>query len=258
MYIRPRIIPTLLIDDGKLVKTKRFKKPQYLGDPINAIKIFNEKGVDEVCILDISASRKGKKPDMKLLEDMASEAFMPLSYGGGITGIEEIKDILYIGFEKIILNTSAAFNPQLVNDASRYFGSQSVVVSIDYKNSLLKKSICFCMDGSKIIKGKNPIELAKDAERLGAGEVLLYSIDRDGMREGYDLEMIKEVSSCLKIPVIACGGADSPKDMKMALDVGADALAAGSMFVYFGNRQAILINFPEENIWVDEGIFSKE
>ena len=132
MYIRPRIIPTLLIDDGKLVKTKRFKKPQYLGDPINAIKIFNEKGVDEVCILDISASRKGKKPDMKLLEDMASEAFMPLSYGGGITGIEEIKDILYIGFEKIILNTSAVFNPQLVNDASRYFGSQSVVVSIDY------------------------------------------------------------------------------------------------------------------------------
>lgn len=256
MIIRPRIIPTLLIDEGNLVKTKHFKNPNYLGDPINAIKIFNEKGVDELCVLDISASKKSKTPDMKLLKNMATEAFMPLSYGGGVTTFEQMKEIFYMGFEKVVLNTSFVQNFDLFEKAAVYFGSQSIVASVDYKKGLGKNS-CYIMDGTQKVR-YTPVELSLEAEKLGAGEILLYSIDHDGMKNGYDIKMISEITRRIQIPVIACGGAGDLKDLKNALDAGAHAVAAGSLFVYFGNRDAVLINFPDEKELIQNNIFEEQ
>ena len=253
--IRPRIIPTLLLNDGNLVKTKRFANPQYLGDPINAIRIFNEKGVDELCILDITATKDKKEPDFELLEKMATESFMPLSYGGGIKSIDQIKNLFRIGFEKVVINSAAMENIELVREASDYFGSQSVVCSIDYKKSLFG-TFCYIEDGTKKTKNK-PLDVAKNFESARAGEILLYSMDRDGMRGGYDVDMINSVSGSLNIPVIACGGARTISDIKEALRAGADAVAAGSLFVFFGEKQAVLINYPEEKEFIEHGIYVK-
>ena len=250
---RPRIIPTLLIQDGNLVKTIKFKNPRYLGDPINAIKIFNEKGVDEICILDITVSKEGKEPDYDLLEKMASEAFMPLSYGGGVNSVEQIKHIFRMGFEKIVINTAAANNIELISQASDYFGSQSIVGAIDYKNGLFGSS-CYINDGEKKIKRK-PLEYALELEKAGVGELLLYSMDNDGMRSGYDIKTIENISNSVGVPVIACGGAKNINDFKQALLNGADAVAAGSMFVFFGEKQAVLINYPEESEMYKSGIY---
>ena len=255
MINRPRIIPTLLIDEGNLVKTKQFKNPNYLGDPINAIKIFNEKGVDELCVLDISASKKGTKPDVELLRNMATEAFMPLSYGGGITTFEQIKEIFHIGFEKVILNTSLVQQCELIKEAVSYFGSQSIVASIDYRK-VFGKEKCFIADATKKTK-YTPMELVKAAEDLGVGEILLYSIERDGMRKGYDLQLIEKIAQNVQIPIIACGGAGGLGDLKCALDAGAHAVAAGSMFVYFGDREAVLINFPDEQELYQQHIYKE-
>lgn len=254
MLIRPRIIPTLLVDEGNLVKTQKFKKPQYLGDAINAIKIFNEKGVDEVCVLDISASKNGSGPNMKLLEEMASEAFMPLSYGGGITEISQMKDVFSLGFEKIILNTSMVKDFALITKAVSYFGSQSIVASIDYKTNFGKERV-YINDGIKKTK-YFPLELAKYVEKVGVGEILLYSIDRDGTRKGYDINVISKIVDGVKIPVIACGGAGSISDIKKCLDkTHVHAVAAGSIFVFFGVRDAVLINFPTEEELIQSGIY---
>lgn len=252
---RPRVIPTLLIQDGNLVKTKKFDKAQYLGDPINAIKIFNEKYVDELCILDITATKENKEPDFELLEKMASEAFMPLSYGGGIKNIDQIKRLFRLGFEKVVINTAAASNYSLIRQAAEYFGSQSIVCSVDYRKGLFGVS-CYVEDGSKKLK-QNPVDMAVKYADSGAGEILLYSIDNDGMRIGYDQKTISAVSSAVQIPVIACGGARTVADLKYALDAGADAVAAGSLFVFFGDKQAVLINYPEEKELIENGIYSK-
>ena len=251
---RPRIIPTLLIQDGALVKTQRFAKPKYLGDPLNAIRIFNEKCVDELCILDIIASKEEKEPDFDLLEKMASEAFMPLSYGGGIKNFEQVKRLFRIGYEKVVINTSAYNNIDLIKQASEYFGSQSIVCSIDYKKSLFGYN-CYIGDGKKKVNA-TPVECAKRYTQAGAGEILLYSIDKDGMRTGYDTNMITKVSEEVSVPVIACGGAKTIKDIKNALDAGADAVAAGSLFVFFGEKQAVLINYPTEEEFIEHGIYS--
>ncbi len=251
--IRPRIIPTLLIQEGSLVKTKRFKNPRYLGDPINAIKIFNEKGVDELCILDINASKKRTEPDFRLLELMASEAFMPVSYGGGIRTIDQMKKLFRIGFEKVIVNTAFIDNSKIISEASHIFGSQSVVCAIDYA-TFLGKNRCYINGGMKRFS-MTPEELAVSAAKIGAGEILLYSIDRDGMRTGFDEKTISSVSKLVDIPVIACGGANKINDLKKALDCGADAVAAGSLFCFLGERQAVLINYPEEKELYDEGIY---
>ena len=253
--IRPRVIPTLLLSDGDLVKTKKFSNPRYLGDPINAIRIFNEKGVDELCVLDINASKSGREPDFSLLKKMAEESFMPLSYGGGVKSIEQIKKLFRIGFEKVVINTAAYDNLELIKEASNYFGSQSVVCSIDYKKTLFGIN-CVINDGTKKVKA-NPVEVAKRYEKAGAGELLLYSIDKDGMRTGYDLDTVRNVSEAVSVPVIACGGANNAVDLKRALDSGADAVAAGSMFVFFGERQAVLINYPEEKELVENGVYIK-
>ncbi len=246
MFLRPRVIPLLLIDEQNLVKTIRFKEPRYLGDPINAVKIFNGKGVDELCVLDISASKKNKQPDYEYLKDIAGEAFMPLSYGGGITNVEQIKRIFYMGYEKVIINTSFYSNPELITEASKYAGNQSVVVSIDVRTDIWGKQYCYSTDGSVKTKCK-PAEAAIIAENLGAGELIVNSINNDGMMCGYDIELIREVSESVNIPVIACGGAKDVSDIRKVLTEGkAHAAAAGSMFVYYGREKAVLITAPSE------------
>ena len=233
MYSRPRLIPCLLLSQGNLVKTRKFKDPTYLGDPINAVKIFSEKCVDELCIQDIEASKTGAEPDFALLSEIATEAFMPLSYGGGITTPEQARKLFHIGFEKVILNTAWQRNPTLLNQISETFGAQSVIASIDVKQDILRRTRCYTLDGTEAVDGA-PAELAKQAEALGAGEILLNSIDRDGSMQGYDLKLIQSVADSVGIPLIACGGAGGVQDMKAALDAGAHAAAAGSMYVFYG------------------------
>lgn len=255
MYLRPRVIPCLLLKERDLVKTVKFKNPRYLGDPINAVKIFNEKGVDELCILDITASKEKRAPQLEYIRDIASEAFMPLSYGGGITRIEEIEKIFNSGYEKIVLNTVFHRNPELVRKAVDYAGSQSIVVSIDVKNEITGKKNCYICDGSQKVN-LSPVELAKRAEDLGAGEILLNSISNDGMMKGYDLELVRSVTEAVSIPVIACGGAGKIGDIKKVIQfAGAHAAAAGSFFVYYGEEKAVLINVPSEDEYYAEGIY---
>lgn len=257
MYHRPRLIPCLLLSEGGLVKTTRFKEPNYLGDPINAVKIFSEKCVDELCVQDIQASRMSRGPDFELLESIASEAFMPLSYGGGITTVEQAARLFHIGFEKVILNTALVDNPSLVTAIAERFGVQSVVASIDVRQDLFRRYRCVVADGSRPT-GETPSELALRAQRLGAGEVLLNSIDRDGTMQGYDVKLVKSVSEALSIPLIACGGARDASDMAKVLAEGhAHAAAAGSMFVYFGPLRAVLINVPQEDELYRLGIYRR-
>ena len=255
MLCRPRLIPCLSIIDRGLVKTTKFADPCYLGDPINAIKIFNNKGVDELCILDIRATQKNQGPDFEHLKDMASEAFVPLSYGGGITTMQQIEKLFYIGYEKIILNTAAFQNPQLVTQAAKQAGSQSIVVSIDVKSDIFREKVCFTVCGTQKTK-THPVEMAKQAEQLGAGEILLTSIDQDGTMAGYDIELIRQVSQAVCVPVIACGGAKDIYDLKKVLtDGNAHAAAASSMFVYYGRKKAVLITVPSEVELEEIGIY---
>lgn len=257
MYDRPRLIPCLLLKEQGLVKTTQFSKPRYLGDPINAVSIFNGKGVDELCILDITATSENRGPDFDYLKDIASEAFMPLSYGGGITDIEQIKKIFFIGYEKVIINTAFIRKPQLISAAADFAGSQSVVVSIDVKNDWLGRRSCYINDG-KIKVSTDPVILAKKAEELGAGEILLNSISRDGMMQGYDIKLVKDVVEAVSIPVIACGGAKNIYDFKKVLqEGGAHAAAAGSLFVYYGAQKAVLITAPEEKDLFDIGVYKQ-
>ncbi len=256
MFSRPRIIPVLLIDDRDMVKTVQFKAPTYLGDPINAVKIFNRKGVDELSILDISATRLKKEPDFEELRDIASEAFMPLSYGGGITRIEQIRELLAIGYEKAVLNSALVRDPLLIAKAVEMVGSQSIVASIDSK-LVNGKYCCAICDGQEIIN-MSPVELAKKAESMGVGEILINSVDRDGNMKGYDIELVKSISSSVSIPVTACGGAGGIGDLKKVLqEGGAHAAAGGSMFVYYGKLKAVLITAPEEQQLLAEGIYSR-
>lgn len=257
MYSRPRLIPCLSIQDRDLVKTTKFTNPRYLGDPINAVKIFNGKGVDELCILDITATSENRGPDFEYLKDIASEAFMPLSYGGGITTLSEIEKLFYIGYEKVIINTSFVTNPELIREASDFAGSQSIVVSIDVKNELFGKKSCYINDGKTKVK-QDPVTLAKRAEELGAGEILLNSITLDGTMKGYDLELVKGVSGAVSIPVIACGGAKDIHDFKKVLEEGgAHAAAAGSLYVYYGPQKAVLITAPVEMDLINFGIYKQ-
>lgn len=255
MYCRPRLIPCLTMINRGLVKTTKFNNPIYIGDPINTVKIFNGKGVDELCILDIRATAEKKAPDFAYLKDIASEAFMPLSYGGGITNIYEIEKLFYIGYEKAIINTSFITNPSLIKEAVCFAGSQSIVVSIDVKDQLFGRKACFISNGNFKIK-ESPVELAKRAEELGAAEILLTSMTYDGMMSGYDIDLVKQVSEAVKIPVIAAGGARDIYDFKKVIDEGgAHAAAASSMFIYYGKRKAVLITVPSEKELFEIGIY---
>jgi len=241
-----RVIPVLLLRNMGLYKSVKFKDHKYVGDPINAIKIFNEKEVDELVFLDITASVNQQEPNYSMLADIASECFMPLCYGGGVRSIEQIQKILYAGVEKVSLNTAAVEIPGLINAAAKKFGSSTIVISIDVKKSLFGGYTVYAKSGTKSAK-LSPVEFARMMENEGAGEILLNSIDADGTMKGYDLDLIKTVSEKVGIPVIACGGAGSLDHMKAAVHNGASAVAAGSFFVFQGKHKAVLITYPERS-----------
>lgn len=243
--LRPRIIPCLLLRNAGLVKTVNFKNPKYLGDPINIVKIYNEKEVDELVFLDITATVEGKPPPFELLEKVAGEAFMPLGYGGGIRSLEDVKTILGLGIEKVIINAYAVENPSFIYDAANFAGSQSTVVSFDVKKGILGKYEVRTHRGTKAT-GFDPIEFAVMMEKEGAGELILCSIDRDGTMKGYDIDLISRVTDAVNIPVVACGGSRTTKDLCAAIKQGgASAAGAGSMFVFQGPHRAVLISYPE-------------
>lgn len=244
---RKRVIPCLLLKDRGLVKTVKFKSPKYIGDPVNAIRIFNEKEVDELVLLDIEASLSGREPDYELIAEVAGECFMPICYGGGICTLEQAQKIFSLGIEKIAVNSAALVDIELLRKIADQFGSQSVVCSIDCKKSLLGRYSVYSQAGMKDTK-ISPIEWARKVEAAGAGEIFLNSIDRDGMMQGYDISLIKSVVAAVDIPVIACGGAGSIADLNEPFEkAGVSAVAAGSFFVFHGKHKAVLISYPDLN-----------
>lgn len=241
-----RVIPCLLLKDRGLVKTKKFKDPVYLGDPRNIVKIFNEKEVDELVLLDITASIEKRKPRFDLINEIISEAFIPMTYGGGIDNIEDAARILTMGVEKIVVCTYALKNPEFIKQAAEAFGGQSVVVCIDAKKNLFGNYKAASESGRKL-SGWNPADFAKKMQDMGAGEIVINSIDQDGMMNGYDIELIKSVAEAVNIPVIACGGAGKTEHLRSAVESGhASAAAAGSMFVFQGKLRGVLINYPSQ------------
>ena len=242
--LQKRVIPCLLLHKGGLYKTQKFKNPTYIGDPINAIKIFNTKEVDELMFFDIDASAKNKDPNYKMIEDIASECFMPLCYGGGVKTIEQMKRIYSLGVEKISISSEAILNPSLIQEAASVFGNQAVIVTIDVKKDFWKKKKVFINNGKKNTK-KNPIDFVKQLENMGAGEVIINSIDNDGVMKGFDNELLKELKLIINIPIIALGGAGNLNHIKEVFEISKiDAAACGSMFVYQGPLKGILINYP--------------
>ncbi len=243
---RIRVIPVLLIRKGGLYKSEKFKSHKYVGDPINAVRIFNEKEVDEIIILDIDATAENRSPNFKQIEEIAGEAFMPMAYGGGFSNIDQVKQVLYSGVEKAVFNNSAFKNTDLISDAAKHFGSSSVVVSIDVKRNWHGKKLVYTLNGKKNT-GLDPVQFARRMENAGAGEIFLNSIEKDGTFTGFDLELIKSVASAVSIPVIACGGASSLKDFYEAVNMcKASAVAAGSMFVFQRPHHAVLISYPSQ------------
>jgi len=242
--LKARIIPVLLLQNGGLVKGEKFRKHKYVGDPINAVRIFNEKEVDELAFIDISATMNTREPDYALIEDMATEAFMPIAYGGGIQRVDQVERLFRSGVEKVIINTAFVANPGLIRDCSRIAGSQSIVVSIDVKKTLLGKYEVYSHNATRKT-GQHPIVYAKKAQELGAGEIILTSIDREGTGAGLDLELVAQVSQAVNIPVIAQGGVGSLNDLKAGVSVGrASAVAAGSFFTFHGKHKAVLLTYP--------------
>jgi len=241
--LHTRVIPVLLLNSRGLVKTRKFEKPIYIGDPINVVRIFNEKEADELTILDIEASKFKREVNLLQIQELASEAFMPLAYGGGINTMKQVESLFRSGVEKVILNSAFFANHSLVTEASSVFGSQSIVVSLDYRSSLVGRiARVFSISGQR----KEPLSLleaAKLAQDSGAGEILLNCINRDGMMNGYDIDVIREISGQLAVPLIACGGAGSIVHMRDAIEAGASAVAAGSIFVFVGKHKAVLVNY---------------
>jgi cyclase len=245
--LKSRIIPVLLIRDKGLVKTVKFKDPKYVGDPLNAVKIFNEKEVDELTVLDIDASVEGREPDYKIIENLASECRMPLCYGGGIKTIEQAERILSLGVEKIALSSSAIENPQLISQLAERVGRQSVVLILDVKKKFLgHKYECFIHNGTKNTK-LCPFEFAKKAQDLGVGEIVINSIDLDGVMKGYDLAFISKFKSKINVPVTVLGGAGEFSHLEQLISQeGIVGAAAGSLFVFKGKYRAVLINYPNK------------
>ncbi|QQL50850.1 AglZ/HisF2 family acetamidino modification protein [Mucilaginibacter ginkgonis] len=242
--LRSRVIPVLLLRGLDLVKTKQFKNPVYVGDPINAVKIFNLKEVDELIFLDIEASKNDSDPKYDLIADIASEAFMPFGYGGGIRSIEQIRKLLRIGVEKIILNTSLS-DIAFVKEAVDIFGTSTIVASVDIIN---KNGSNFVYTHKKRATLNAPVlDYIKQIEEVGVGELMVNSVDRDGMYTGYDIALLNEISHSVDIPVVACGGAKNLADIeKVFNETACTAAAAGSMFVFYGRHNAVLITYPEK------------
>lgn len=246
--IRPRAIPVLLLSASGLVKTTRFKDPRYIGDPINALRIFNEKEVDEIVLLDIEAGVSGRGPDWKRIEELAGECFMPMAYGGGLRTLEDIRRAPACGVEKVILNTAAVETPSLVGEAAAELGSQSVVVSMDVRTGFWGRARVHSRNGQRV-HDVDPVDFARQMAAAGAGEIIVHSVDRDGTMQGYDLELTSRVARAVDVPVVACGGAGTLDHLAEAVKSGASAVAAGSLFVYFGKHRAVLINYPSPAEW---------
>ncbi len=255
--ILPRLIPCLLLKGKGLVKGIKFKDHTYVGDPINAIRIFNETAVDELIFRDSPATAERRTPPLDLIQTIADQCLMPFAVGGGITTVQQARDILSRGAEKVCINTATVENPEIISQVSETFGTQAVVVSIDFKRNWRGRNETQIRCGSKSVK-RHPVDFAQEAESLGAGEILLNAIDRDGTQAGYDIDMIQQVAQVVTVPVIACGGAGRNEDFIDALKDGhASAVAAGSLFVFHGRRRAVLINFPSktdrERIYKESG-----
>lgn len=243
--LQTRVIPCLLLRDGRLVKTIQFKNPQYIGDPINAVKIFNELEVDELLFLDISATIEKRDPDLKIIEEIANECFMPFAYGGGISTVAQVKKILSIGVEKVIIDSYALENPKFITEIATQFGNQAVVVAVDVRKTKIGGYEIYSRSGTKLI-GKELLSWLKEIEELGAGEICINAIDRDGTWQGLDATLIKQVCNAVSVPVIACGGAGSIRHLSQALAAGASAVGIGSMVVYQAKDMGVLISFPEQ------------
>lgn len=244
MY-RARIIPCLLISGNGLVKTRKFKDPIYIGDPVNAMRIFSEKEVDEIVVLDIDASRQQQEPNYELIAEMAGEAFMPLAYGGGIRTLDQVRKLIRSGIEKVVINTAATESTDLIRAVADIYGSQAVVGAVDVKKTLF--------GGYRVLAKSATVDAGLDLNAhiqqliaAGVGEIFINSVDRDGMMAGYDLPLIRSVTQNVNVPVVACGGAGTIEHLSQGVsEGGASAVAAGSMFVFYGKHRAVLINYPK-------------
>lgn len=245
MY-RARVIPCLLVRGNGLVKTRKFKDPVYVGDPVNAMRIFSDKEVDEIVVLDIDASREGREPNYELIEEMAGEAFMPLAYGGGIRSLDQVRRLIRSGIEKVVINSAAVESSDVIRAAADVFGSQAVIGAIDVRKSLF--------GGYRVVTKSATQEArvgldehVRNLVAAGIGEIFLNNVDRDGTMAGYDLPLIRGVAQKVNVPVVACGGAGSVEHLAQAVrEGGASAVAAGSMFVFHGKHRAVLINYPQD------------
>ena len=241
---RPRVIPVLLLKGQGLVKSKQFKNHRYIGDPVNAVRIFNDLQADELIFLDILATKEKRTISTDFVKNVGEEANMPFAVGGGINSINQIRQILHAGAEKVVLNTGAIHHPEFVRQAADMFGSSTITVCIDVKKKFLGTEQVWTVGASKAT-GKSPVSVAVEMEKQGAGELIIQSIENDGMMQGYDIPLIRKISEAVTIPVVALGGAGTKIDFKQAIDEGyASAVAAGSMFVYHGPRNAVLVNYP--------------
>jgi len=244
---RPRIIPVLLLRNKGLVKSIKFKNHRYIGDPINAVKIFNDLKADELVFLDILASRENRIISLEFVKNVGEEANMPFAVGGGISTIEQIRRIISAGAEKVVINAKAVKDPDFICLAAETFGSSTIVVCIDVKKKFYGKEQTWILNGSKPT-GSSPVDFAQLMEEKGAGEIIIQSIDRDGTMNGYDIPLIRKISEAVRIPVVALGGAGNIDHLKQAYNEGyANGLAAGSIFVFHGARKGILINYPEKD-----------
>ena len=246
---RPRVIPCLLLQGKGIVKTVQFSEPRYIGDPMNAVKIFNDFDADELVFLDIDASKEGRSIDVDFVKKVGQEAFMPFAVGGGLRSIQDIRNIFNAGAEKAVICSSALENPDFITQAAEVFGSQAIVVCIDVR-TVNGNYRAYTMSGGKKIE-TDVVALAKKLEKLGAGEIIIQSIDADGMMSGYDVDLIQLISAEVRVPVIALGGAGELADFTRAVEAGASAVAAGSLFVYAGKNKGILINYPDRSELAD-------
>ena len=243
--LRPRIIPYLLLDAGGLIKTVKFNRSKYVGDPMNAVRIFNEKEVDEVVVLDIRASVEGREPDFELIGNLAKECRMPFGYGGGVKSVAQVERLVGLGVEKVSLSSAAIGDPELISRSAEVVGSQSVVVVLDVKKVSFPAAYRVMSHNGTRRTGLDPVEFARRVEDFGAGEVVLNSIDCDGMMSGYDIGLVEKVRRVVNIPITAVGGAGSLEDIAQLVGaVGIVGAGAGSLFVFKGRYRAVLINYP--------------
>lgn len=243
--LNPRIIPVLLVKNGGLTKTVKFKEGKYVGDPINAVKIFNEKEVDELIVLDIDAMVEKREPNYVMIQNLAAECRMPLCYGGGVTKTEQVQKIVSLGVEKVALSSVAISSPDIISQAAKEVGNQSVVVVMDVKKKGIFRRYEIVTHNGRVGTGLDPVEFARKAEELGAGEIVVNSVDYDGMMEGYDMELAAKVRNATTLPMTILGGAGSLNDIKSLVSTfGIIGAAAGSLFVFKGKYRAVLINYP--------------